>query len=54
VCDYLLLLIARKVYRIDQDLYIISQAIGFLLFEQIIKELFNQVDAKGLEHENSQ
>ena len=50
VCDYLLLIIARKVYHVDQDLYIFSQAIGLVLFEQIpLPELFNQVDTTELE-----
>lgn len=53
VCDYLLLLIARKVYHIEQDLYIFSQAIGLVLFEQIpLPELFKQVDTTGLTSEN--
>ena len=34
ICDYLLLTIAKKVYHIDQDLYILSAAIGKVLFER--------------------
>ena len=34
ICDYLLLAIAKKVYHIDQDLYILSAAIGKVLFER--------------------
>ena len=34
ICDYLLLAIAKKVYHINQDLYIISAAIGKVLFER--------------------
>lgn len=34
ICDYLLLVIAKKVYRIDQNLYILSAAIGKVLFER--------------------
>ncbi|WP_031533992.1 IS4 family transposase, partial [Bacteroides sp. Ga6A1] len=45
VCDYLLLLIARKVYNIEQELYIFSQAIGLVLLEQIpLTELFSKID----------
>ena len=35
VCDYLLLAIAKKVYHIEQNLYIFSQAVGLVLFERI-------------------
>ena len=34
ICDYLLLAIAKKVYHIDQNLYILSAAIGKVLFEK--------------------
>ena len=45
VCDYLLLLIARKVYNIEQELYIFSQAIGLVLLEQIpLTKLFSKID----------
>jgi len=41
VCDYLLLAIAKKVYHIDQELYILSSAIANVLFERKpICELF--------------
>ena len=33
-CDYLLLAIAKKVYHIDQITYILSAAIGRVLFER--------------------
>lgn len=33
-CDYLLLAIAKKVYLIDQITYILSAAIGRVLFER--------------------
>ena len=34
ICDYLLLAIAKKVYHIDKNLYILSAAIGKVLFER--------------------
>lgn len=34
ICDHLLLAIAKKVYHIDQNLYILSAAIGKVLFER--------------------
>lgn len=34
ICDYLLLAIAKKVYHIAQNLYILSAAIGKVLFER--------------------
>lgn len=34
ICDYLLLAIAKKVYHVDQDLYILSAAVGKVLFER--------------------
>ena len=34
ICDYLLLAIAKKVYHVDQDLYILSAAVGKELFER--------------------
>ena len=34
ICDYLLLAIAKKVYHVDQNLYILSAAIGKVLFER--------------------
>ena len=43
VCDYLLLLICHKNYHIEQDLYILSEAIGPVLFDEIpMSELFKQ------------
>ena len=53
VCDYLLLAIAKKVYHIEQNLYIFSQAVGLVLFERIpLSELFKQIDNSKLEPEN--
>ena len=53
VCDYLLLAIAKKVYHIEQNLYIFSQAVGLVLFERIpLSELFKQIDNSKLETEN--
>ncbi len=50
VCVYLILLIARKVYHIEQDLYIFSQAIGLVLFETIpISDILKRVDESKLE-----
>jgi hypothetical protein len=41
ICDYLLLVIAKKIFHIEQNLYIISSAIGTVLFEKIpLGELF--------------
>ena len=41
ICDYLLLAIAKKVYHVDQDLYILSAAVGKVLFERkSLGELF--------------
>ena len=34
ICDYLLLAVAKKVCHVDQDLYILSAAIGKVLFER--------------------
>ena len=53
ICDYLLLIIARKMFHIEQNLYIFSQAIGLVLFEKIpVSELFNRIDNSKLEIEN--
>ena len=53
MCDYLLLAIAKKVYHIEQNLYIFSQAVGLVLFERIpLSELFKQIDNSKLEPEN--
>ena len=41
ICDYLLLAIAKIAYHVDQDLYILSAAIGKVLFEgKPLGELF--------------
>ena len=34
ICDYLLLAIAKKMFHVDQELYILSSAIGKVLFER--------------------
>ena len=53
VCDYLLLAIAKKLFHIEQNLYIFSQAIGLVLFEKMpVSELFNRIDNSKLEPEN--
>ena len=53
VCDYLLLAIAKKMFHIDQNLYIFSQAIGLVLFETIpVSDLFKRVDNSKLEPGN--
>ena len=53
VCDYLLLAIAKKMFHIDQNLYIFSQAIGLVLFETIpVSDLFKRVDNSKLEPRN--
>ena len=50
ICDYLLLIIAKKLYHMEQNLYIISQAIGLILFERIpLSDMFNQFDNSKLE-----
>ena len=54
VCDYLLLAIAKKVYHIEQNLYIFSQAVGLVLFERILlSELFKQIDNSKLDPDNN-
>ena len=53
VCDYLLLIIAKKIFHIEQNLYIFSQAIGLVLFETMpVSELFNRIEKSKLEPEN--
>ena len=43
ICDYLLLIIALKMYHIEQNLYIFSNVIGQVLFERTpLNELFNK------------
>ena len=43
VCDYLLLVIAKKLFHIEQNLYIFSQAIGLVLFEKMpVSELLTE------------
>ena len=51
ICDYLLLAIAKKVYHVDQDFYILSAAIGKVLFERKpLGELF--VKPKRLQNDS--
>ena len=45
ICDYLLLAIPKKVYHIDQNLYILSAAIGKVLFERFVKPKRPQNDS---------
>lgn len=41
ICDYPLLAIARKMFHIDQELYILSSVVGKVLFERKpLDELF--------------
>ena len=43
VCDYLLLVIAKKMFHIDCELYILAQSIGLVLFEkEPINEIFKR------------
>ena len=43
ICDYLLLIIAMKMYHIEQNIYIFSNVIGQVLFERAtINELFDK------------
>lgn len=55
ICDYLLLVIAKKVDRIDQNLYILSAAIGKVLFERKpLGELFVKPKRPQNDYDNSQ
>jgi IS4 transposase len=52
ICDYLLLIIAHKIYHIEQDLYIFSHAIELVLFEKIpISDIFKQEEFNKTEPE---
>ena len=43
ICDYLLLIIALKMYHVGQNLYIFSNVIGQILFERTpLNELFDK------------
>lgn len=45
ICDYLLLIIAKKHYMLNQSLHSISNSIGQVLFKRgDIKDMFNQTD----------
>lgn len=53
ICDYLLLIIAHRMYHIEQDLYIFSHAIGLVLFETMpISDIFKQVELNKIESED--
>ena len=55
ICDYLLLAIAKKVYHINQDLYILSAAIGKVLIERKpLGELFVKPKRPQNDSDNSQ
>lgn len=44
ICDYLLLIIAKKKFHLEQSLYIISNAIWVVLFEKIsMSKLFDRI-----------
>ena len=46
-------IIAKKMFHIEQNLYIFSQAIGLVLFEKMpVSELFKRIDNSKLEPEN--
>ena len=49
VCDYLLLVIAKKMFHIDCDLYILAQSIGLVLFE---KEPINEIFKRNKSNKN--
>lgn len=49
ICDYLLLVIAKKVFHIDCDLYILAQSIGLVLFE---KEPINEIFKRNKSNKN--
>lgn len=43
VCDYLLLVIAKRMFHIECELYILAQSIGLVLFEkEPINEIFKR------------
>lgn len=53
ICDYLLLIIAKKMFHLKQELYIISNTIGLVLFEKIpISDLFERVKNINTSSEN--
>ena len=49
VCDYLLLVIAKKMFHIDCELYILAQSIGLVLFE---KEPINEIFKRNKSNKN--
>ncbi len=51
--SYMIDIIAKKMFHIEQNLYIFSQAIGLVLFEKVpVSEFFNRIDNSKLEPEN--
>lgn len=48
ICDYLLLIIAKRVYHMKQYLCIFTKAVGLVL-EVDLSELFNRIDKSKLE-----
>ena len=51
VCDYLLLVIAKKLFHIECELYILVQSIGLVLFE---KEPINEIFKRNKSNNNSE
>ena len=47
--DYLMLVIAKKMFHIDCDLYILAQSIGLVLFE---KEPINEIFKRNKSNKN--
>ncbi|NDV84983.1 IS4 family transposase [Bacteroides sp. 51] len=53
ICDYLLLIIAKKKFHLEQSLYIISNAVGLVLFEKIpISKLFERIKKLNINQED--
>ncbi|MFA7583343.1 MAG: transposase, partial [Proteiniphilum sp.] len=55
ICDYLLLIIAKKRFMLETSLHTISNSIGQILFKRVnISDIFNQptlcVNAPEAEH----
>lgn len=51
VCTYLLLIIAKKEFHIECELYILAQSIGLVLFE---KEPINEIFKRKSNNKNVQ
>jgi hypothetical protein len=55
VCNYLLLIIAKKVFHIECELYILAQSIGLVLFEkEPINEIFKRKQSNNKVQDNGQ